>query len=391
VRWVLGKASIKSLMMALSREDQVVWETSILIDADERIIAYKGDVDAEEVGELYDDWLNGRVFPIEIQGKTVGYLALPRSSLGERYELALPILAPVGLVSVFLALLTIVIGLLLVRSVVNPLAEVISASGKVAKGDLSARVTVSGPDDMRVLSDSFNQMAGELERNDRERREFLAVIAHELRTPLTVIRGRLEGIVDGIYPPDGTQISPALEETYLLERLVEDLRLLTLTETRQLQFEPRTISLGKLAEHAIGIFSAEATEKGISLSLINNAPNIEAEVDPQRTEQVIGNLISNALRYVPRGGKVKVMVEESDNSVCLHVSDNGPGVPEEDLPHLFQRFWRGEKSRSRASGGTGLGLAIAAQLVEAQGGKISAMNITEGGLKVTISFISAVK
>jgi signal transduction histidine kinase len=304
----------------LSREDQVVWETSILIGADERIIAYKGDVEAEEVGELYDDWRNGRVFTIEMHGEAVGYLALPRSSLGERYELALPILAPVGFVSVFLALLTIVIGLLLVRSVVNPLAEVISASGKVAKGDLSARVTVSGPDDMRVLSDSFNQMAGELERNDRERREFLAVIAHELRTPLTVIRGRLEGIVDGIYPPDGTQISPALEETYLLERLVEDLRLLTLTETRQLQFVLRTISLGKLAEHAIGIFSAEAAEKGISLSLINNAPNIEVEVDPQRTEQVIGNLISNALRYVPEGGEVKVLVEESDNSVCLHVS-----------------------------------------------------------------------
>jgi two-component system OmpR family sensor kinase/two-component system sensor histidine kinase BaeS len=272
------------------------------------------------------------------------------------------------------------------RRFVTPLAEVIGAAGKVAAGDLSSRVSVSGPDDLRALSDSFNHMAAALELSDRERRDLLADIAHELRTPLTVIRGRLEGVVDGVYPPDEKQIVPALEETYLLERLVDDLRLLTLAETRQLQFEPRDVSLGDLAGHAIGLFAAEADEKHIGLRLENRAPQARVRVDPQRTEQVIGNLIGNALRYVPEEGEVWLEVEQSGNTVSLQVNDNGPGVPAGDLPHLFERFWRGEKSRSRASGGAGLGLAITRQLVEAQGGSIAAETLPAGGLRVSISF-----
>jgi len=203
---------------------------------------------------------------------------------------------------------------------------------------------------------------------------------------LTVIRGRLEGVVDGIYAPDEKQIVPALEETYLLERLVEDLRLLTLAETRQLQFEPRNVSLGDLAGHAIDLFAAEADEKYISLGLENHASQAQVHVDPQRTEQVIGNLIGNALRYVPKNGEIWLVVEQSGDTVSLQVNDNGPGVPAGDLPHLFERFWRGEKSRSRASGGAGLGLAITRQLVEAQGGTIKAENLSEGGLQVCVTF-----
>ena len=208
----------------------------------------------------------------------------------------------------------------------------------------------------------------------------------ELRTPLTVIRRKLEGIVDGVYPLDETQVGPALSEAYLLERLVEDLRLLTLAETRQLHFEPRDVSLEQLASHTVDLFSAEAAEKKIALHLEKRAEGVQIHVDPQRTEQVIGNLISNSLRYVPDGGKIWLMLEQDKNTVNLQVNDNGPGVPEEDLPYLFQRFWRGEKSRSRASGGAGLGLAIASQLIEAQGGSITATNLPGGGLQVSITF-----
>jgi signal transduction histidine kinase len=313
---------------------------------------------------------------------------LPPSFLPVRGRFALALLAPVGFVSIFLAILTILIGLLLLRRVVVPLSQVIAAARAVASGDLSARVPVSGPDDLRALSDTFNHMAAALELSDRERRDLLADIAHELRTPLTVIRGRLEGVVDGIYPPDEKQIVPALEETYLLERLVEDLRLLTMAETRQLQFEPRDVSLGDLAEHALGLFGAEADESSISLELTNNAPGTQIHVDPQRTEQVIGNLIGNTLRYVPNGGKIWLVLEQLEDAVSLQVNDNGPGVPEEDLPHLFERFWRGEKSRSRSSGGAGLGLAIVRQLVETQGGRITAENLSAGGLRVSITFPS---
>ena len=228
-------------------------------------------------------------------------------------------------------------------------------------------------------------MASALERNDRERRDMLADVAHELRTPLSVIRGRLEGIVDGIYAADGGQVSLALEQTYLLERLVDDLRLLTLAETRQLHFEKNPVDLAKLAQRTVDMFSAEAREKNISLSLERGNGDFTVKLDPQRTEQVIGNLIGNALRYVPEGGKIWLTLEKTAESVSLCVKDNGPGVSDEDLPFLFDRFWRKDKSRSRFTGGTGLGLAIARQLIEAQGGVISARNLDESGLQIQIA------
>ena len=369
-----------------SIEETRLWKSAVFVNNDGQILAYRGDFHDPMVGQAYIPSTRDAELPLTINNHEVGRLILPPSVFPVRGRFALALLAPVGFISIFLAILTILIGLLLLRRVVIPLSQVIAAARAVASGDLSTRVPVSGPDDLRALSDSFNHMTEALELSDRERRNLLADIAHELRTPLTVIRGKLEGIVDGIYPPNEKQIVPALEETYLLERLVEDLRLLTLAETRQLQFEPRDVSLGDLAKRAIDLFSAEASENNISLELTNNAPKAQVHVDPQRTEQVIGNLISNALRYVPEGGKIWLEVEQAEGAVRIRVNDNGPGIPEEDIPHLFQRFWRGERSRSRASGGAGLGLSIARQLVEAQGGIITAENLPRGGLQVRISF-----
>jgi len=282
-------------------------------------------------------------------------------------------------------LFVIAIAFLLMRRFVNPLADVIYAARAVADGKLDTRIAVSGPQDLRGLSDSFNEMAGALERSDRERRDMLADVAHELRTPLSVIRGRLEGIVDGIYSADGGQVSLALEQTYLLERLVDDLRLLTLAEARQLQFESKPVDLGNLAQHVVDLFDAEAREKNISLSLNRLSENLIVPADAQRTEQVIANLVSNALRYVPERGKVWIEIAAGDNAVTLSVNDNGAGIPEADLPFIFDRFWRKDKSRSRLSGGTGLGLAIAKQLIESQGGTIVAKNLSEGGLQVSVT------
>ncbi len=241
----------------------------------------------------------------------------------------------------------------------------------------------------RVLSDSFNKMADALERNDRERRDMLADIAHELRTPLTVMRGRLEGIMDGVYPADEDHVGPALEEAYLLERLVEDLRLLTLAESHQLTFEKHELDLVEIAQRSISMFQAEADEKKINLKLVTTVENAVIVADPLRTEQVIGNLLSNALRYVPEGGRVWVDVSRLGDEVEVSINDNGPGIPEADLPFIFNRFWRGEKSRARLSGGAGLGLAITKLLVEGQGGQIKARSLPEGGLQVSMSFPAA--
>jgi signal transduction histidine kinase len=174
-----------------------------------------------------------------------------------------------------------------------------------------------------------------------------------------------------------------LEETLLIEELVEDLRLLTLAEARQLRFERQAIDLGEQAQRIVELFEPQADEKNISLS-VQSEPNLPTVMaDPQRIAQVIGNLVGNALRYIPTGGRVKITAQSHKEGVALVISDNGPGVPEADLPHLFDRFWRAEKSRTRASGGTGLGLAISKQLIEAQDGHIYAQNQPDGGLSVT--------
>jgi signal transduction histidine kinase len=240
-------------------------------------------------------------------------------------------------------------------------------------------------DDLSALSDHFNHMADELERSDHQRRNMLADIAHELRTPLTILRGRLEGILDGVYPPDEAHIAPALEETYLLDRLVEDLRLVSLAEANQLRFELKSVRLEDLAQTILGLFSAQASERNVQLNLDAEADLPEVMVDPQRFQQVVGNLIDNALVYTPEGSSVEIAIHRKENTVELSVSDGGPGIPEDEIEHVFDRFWRGEKSRARSTGGSGLGLSIARQLVEAQGGKITARNRSPHGFEVKIT------
>jgi signal transduction histidine kinase len=280
------------------------------------------------------------------------------------------LLFPLTVISFFTGGVTLLIGLLLMRRVVTPLADVIAAAQSVAAGDLTTRVAVCGPGDLRDLSESFNHMADALQRSDGERRALLADVAHELRTPLTVIRGRLEGVVDGIYPADEAHVAPVLEETYVLERLVEDLRQLTLAEMQQLPFDRRAIDLGEIVARTVDLFSAEAAEAEIEL-LAHMEPDLPlVTADPQRVGQVIGNLLNNALRYTPRTGQVTVYVEKVVQGVRVAVTDTGEGMAADDLPHIFDRFYRGEKSRARARGGAGLGLAIAKAWVQAMGGEI---------------------
>lgn len=356
----------------------------ILLDADQRIVLDRRPDSVSTVGSRYEPQHDDIVLKLTVNDELVGYLVITSFTLAERFGLARAILLPVGMISLILILFMGIVATLLMRRFVNPLADVIYAARAVADGKLDTRIPTQGPQDLRSLSESFNAMASSLERNDRERRDMLADVAHELRTPLSVIRGRLEGIVDGIYSENGPQVSMALDQTYVLERLVEDLRLLTLAESRQLPFDRHPVDLGQLVDRTLDVFSAEAREKNISLAFTERSGDLTANVDPQRFEQVLGNLVGNAIRYVPEGGRVWVTAHGVADGLSLTVNDNGPGLPPEDLPFIFDRFWRKDKSRARASGGTGLGLAIARQLVEAQGGHISARNLPEGGLQIMI-------
>ncbi|HEU0296287.1 MAG TPA: ATP-binding protein [Anaerolineales bacterium] len=383
--YYIGHGSWDGVEVVFASDAELNSISALLLDEDGHILVNHAQDSNLTVGSVYEIQPNDLVLALDANGERVGVLVMssPRSWTS-RLGLVRGIIFPVAIISFILTMFLVVAAILLVRRFVNPLADVIYAAGAVASGDLKTRIPTQGPQDLRSLSESFNEMASSLERNDRERREMLADVAHELRTPLSVIRGRLEGIVDGIYSENGPQVSMALEQTYVLERLVEDLRLLTLAETRQLAFDKSKVDMGALIERVLDMLSAEAQEKNISLSFAEKSGNLFAQVDLQRFEQVISNLVGNAIRYVPHDGKVWITATGSDTGLRITVNDNGPGIPEEDLPFIFDRFWRKDKSRSRASGGTGLGLAIAKQLVEAQGGTIEARKLSDGGLQVIV-------
>ena len=284
---------------------------------------------------------------------------------------------------------------------VNPLARVMAAADAVAEGDFSVRVPEVGPGEFARLAQSFNRMVsnleetekqrrslmGDLERTDRLRRSLAADVAHELRTPLHVIQGNLEGILDGVYQPTPEQIDLLLDETHQLARLVEDLRTLSLAEAGQLALKRESVDVPDLLDDVATSFSGQAEGAGVALraestTAVAGAPGLSVEGDAGRLDQVLSNLVSNALRHTPPGGRVTLSAEAIQDGVRIRVADTGSGIPPEDLPSIFERFWRGEGSR--LGGGSGLGLAIARQLVQAHGGSIRVESKVGEGTTFTI-------
>jgi two-component system OmpR family sensor kinase/two-component system sensor histidine kinase BaeS len=275
-------------------------------------------------------------------------------------SLALPLLAGFLALRVF-------------RGVTTPMADVMEAADAVAEGNLSARVPVPehGPDEFINLAESFNRMAQELEQADQRRRNLTADVAHELRNPLHIIQGNLEGVLDGVYEPTDEHVVATLEETRLLARLVEDLRTLSLAEAGELPLRKETVDVVELLVDVRTSFSGQVEAAGLELrvGVLGDLPTIVGDVE--RLEQVLNNLVANAVRHTPRGGRITLEARHADGGVRIVVSDTGEGIPPEDLPYVFDRFWRGDRARSRGGGASsGLGLAIARQLVEAHGGRI---------------------
>ncbi len=362
-----------------------LWENTILVDHTGRVVLEDGAITAPAIGSVYQPDENAKAMNLTASDRIIGKLYIKNPPFPPGWSLATRLILSVLLFSIVTGIIILVIGMLLLNRLVSPLSEVIGATQAVAKGDLSVRVPIhKHNDDLHTLSEGFNSMAEALERTDNERRNLFADIAHELRTPLTVLRGRLEGVMDGVYPLSQEVIAPALAETYFLERLVEDLRILALADAHQLHFEVRDVEIGPLIQRVIDLFTAQASEHSITLRPVIDADVPRVQVDPQRLEQGISNLLDNALRYAPPNTMIDLVVRKSTDGVEIDVMDEGPGVAEEDLALIFNRFWRGEKSRTRSSGGSGLGLAITKQLVEAQGGTIRALKRSTGGLIIRI-------
>jgi signal transduction histidine kinase len=278
-----------------------------------------------------------------------------------------------------------IVGGLLFRSITAPLRQLTAASEAIAQGDLSARAEVRGQDEVAELATSFNEMAESLAQMERARRNQTADIAHELRTPLTVLQGTLEAMLDGVYATDSENLQAALSQTRTLSRLVEDLRLLALADAGKLHLERDCLDLEAFLQEIVEVYQLQAREHKIDL-LLEVPPALPTVcVDRDRLAQVMGNLLSNSLRYLPMGGRLKVEARRGPQEVVVAVIDDGPGVPPEDLAQLFRRFWRVDPARQRATGGSGLGLSIARHIVEAHGGRIWAEPTPGGGLTVRFS------
>ncbi len=258
----------------------------------------------------------------------------------------------------------------------QPLGEIFNAIDSVAEGNLSVRVSEDKSDMFSELIKRFNKMLEELERANQQRRNLTADIAHELRTPLHIIQGNLEGVIDGVYEPTTEHINNTLDETKLLARLVNDLQTLSLAETGQLPLHPTRFLLADLMQDLTSSFSSQAASDGIDLQTHVSDPSQEITADYDRLNQVLSNLISNALRHTSSGGKISLEAESGIGEVRgvrIKVTDTGVGIPSDDLPFIFDRFWRGDKSRSGRVN-SGLGLAIAKQLIQAHSGTIEAQS-----------------
>ncbi len=298
-----------------------------------------------------------------------------------------------GVLSAGLALAAVLVGLatFFSRRISRPISRLTQAARTMASGDLSVRVPGHGVREINDLSDAFNSMASSVAEADRQRRQLTADVAHELRTPLSIIKGRLEGMQDGVYRPTPDQVALLLDETALLERLIEDLRLLAQADAGQLPLYMERFNPAHLAHTVARSFAPAAEAAGIALQVA--LPPAGAEMpdvyaDPQRIAQVLGNLMSNAIRHTPPGGQITVGAQAEGRAgavaACMYVSDTGAGIPHDQLPHIFSRFWKADRSRARSSGGAGLGLAIAHRIVEAHGGAIWAQS--EPGKGTTVAF-----
>jgi signal transduction histidine kinase len=261
--------------------------------------------------------------------------------------------------------------LLVSRRIAVPIRELAGASYRIANGQYAERVSASGSDELGELGSSFNTMAAALEATEQRRSELIGDVAHELRTPLATLRGYLEGLLDGVVDPSEQTWAKLHEETGRLQRLVDDLQELSRAEARQLSLQPRHLSPLDLVRSAVARVESAYAEKTVTLESTVSPGLDDVFADGDRVMQVLTNLLSNALRYTDAGGTVHVgAVQASHGQVAISVSDTGAGIPPEHLPRIFERFYRVDRSRSRALGGSGIGLTIARALVEAMGGRI---------------------
>jgi signal transduction histidine kinase len=339
-------------------------------------------------GEQVAPGWSDRGVPIEVDQQTIGFLLVsgqPRDILspaGERFlgqvNQALMLGAGVAII------VAIVLAALLAGQLTGALRQLTAAARSLAAGGLGHQVDLSSGDEVGELANAFNQMSRELASAENLRRQMSADIAHELRTPLSLILGQSEAMLDEVMPADEENLQLLHREAQRLNRIVEDLRTLSMADAGELSMQLRLLAPIELASRLVKARQAVAASRQISLEteLPVDAPQIEGDSD--RLEQALGNLLDNAMRFTPVGGRVVLALQVENDGLRFMVEDEGPGIDAEDLPHIFDRFYRSDKARSRQQGGSGLGLAIARSIARAHGGNLTASNRAEGGARFSL-------
>jgi len=282
-------------------------------------------------------------------------------------------------------LLAAVIALWVARILLKPIKRVALATHAVAAGDYSQRVApASGDDEVGQLARDFNRMADTLERNEKIRRDFMADVSHELRTPLAILHGELEAMEDGVRSLGPAGLKSLQAEVATMTRLVNDLHDVSLAHVDALSFRKFELDLVPLAQTALDSFRPRCAERRLTISIDTPGEPLFALADEARLRQLFGNLLENALRYTDAGGSLCLALRRDEGLAQIDVMDSAPGVPEADLPRLFERFYRQDRSRNRATGGSGLGLAICRAIVQAHHGRIEARPSPLGGVWISI-------
>jgi len=345
--------------------------------------------DTSELGTRLTESTLYQSIPLSVSGDIVGYL-VPEGGvleLPDNFEDLL--IERVNRASLVAALisggLAILLALFLAALILKPVRSLIGAVEQMTTGDLSQQVAIHGKGELGMLGDAFNQMSRSLQEAENRRQMLTADIAHELRNPLAIQRAHLEALQDGIYLLDQENLALIAEQNRQLTRLVDDLRTLALADAGELVLNKRPVDLREICTETMTRFEPQARKKQIRLNAnCLNEPLI-ISADKERLQQIQDNLMQNALRYAPEGGKIELSLLSSGDDAVFGIYNNGPKIPEEALGRLFERFYRADKARDRSSGGTGLGLAIARKLAEGHGGSLMAENHPDGGVVFTLS------
>jgi signal transduction histidine kinase len=361
----------------------------LLLDSNQRVVY---DSKSQSVGQIYIPTGNPTILPIRVGNETEGSLVVFETANNPPEAPFMPgLYRAFTLAAILAAVVGLAIALILSQSLTSPLRRLTDTMNRFALGDRNIPLSGTSHDEVGDLNRSFHQMMKQIELQEELRKEMTADIAHELRTPLSVLRANLDALADGVYPLTAESLLPLQESTLLLSRLVDDLRVLALADAGQLTLEMTEIVPGAFLQRIAGRFASTLKERNLELqvSIANDLPPIQG--DSQRLEQVIGNLISNAISAMPGAGQLSLGADFYGGRVRFLVEDTGPGIPEDKLETIFERFFRLAESRHRAEIGSGLGLAIARKLMEAQGGTICAENRAEGGARFIIELPAVVK